>query len=184
MFEQDDSESRQKRLQSTIGRLATSRLGNFGIIGITLTVFGLVFIEVGHRFGWDADAANAAQAVISIFSNFLLNYYFTWSDMHMLSFRKHVSRFVIAKVGTLTVNIMLFAVAQFLFRSFFGEHWAIFSASSFAYLGSTGFITIANYPIMDDFVFGTGRWQDDMRLMFTDIFRLFTLRRMLKKVRE
>ncbi|MEP7167539.1 MAG: GtrA family protein [Candidatus Woesebacteria bacterium] len=160
-------DKRSKLRRSFIGRLATSRIGSFSIIGLGLTIFGLPFIPfVKNTWGWSSDSANLAQAIISIVANFVLNYFFTWNDQHLMQFRHHVGRYVIAKCFTLTINAVLFRIALLGFQLVFGSIWWIFTADSFAYLFSTAIITFLNYPIMGTFVFGGGSVRSDARLLF------------------
>lgn len=175
---------RQRRIRGFVGQLLTSRVGSFSLIGIALTVFGAIFIPVAKNWGWETGAANFVQAIISIVLNFLLNYWFTWSDARLLSFKQHVGRFVAAKVATVTINQILFVGAEAVFRMLFGGSVLFVTDYLFAYVFSTGVITLANYAIMDTFVFGKGTWRDDAVAMLRRLWSWVTFRFLFKKGSE
>lgn len=144
-------------------KVFSRRFRNFGIIGIALTVFGAVFIEVAPHIGLSVEMANFIQAVISVVLNFILNYFFTWDDRRSLRMRTRAARFATSKVVTVLLNQAVFVISQAAFFALFGDTLWFLPDHQFAYVVSTGFIMLVNYRLMDVFVFGESSWTKDLR---------------------
>lgn len=139
----------EKQPRKTILR----RFASFGSIGIALTVFGAIFIEIAVKLGMSAEMANLIQAIISVVLNFLLNNATTWRDRRESSFRSRVGRYVIAKAISIPLNQFIFIGALRFFDAVLATQFNFLSNTLFAYLASTGAIMVYNYVVGDKFVF-------------------------------
>jgi putative flippase GtrA len=129
------------------------RFASFGSIGLGLTIFGWIFIEVSVRLGESPERANFWQAIISVALNFVFNNATTWQDRRDLSLGSRIGRYLLAKAISIPLNQILFVFALKFFDTTLAQHTSILSNTTFAYFASTGAIMVYNYVVGDKFVF-------------------------------
>lgn len=110
----------------TRGRV--ERLVKFGIVGVTGVAVNLIIFELVYRFlltgigtQTRVTIANAAGLVVSIFTNFLLNDYWTWGDREKGTLRHWFGRVFKYYVSASVAGGVQLAVTWVTFRFFFQD---------------------------------------------------------------
>lgn len=124
-------------------RFNVRKYGSFAFIGLYLTVYGGVFIQVCVWLAIDANLANFAQAIISVVANFVMNRKTTWKDRRDIPVWAQVILYTIGKFISIPLNALVFA-------------WVLgWSTPLIAYGISTVLITAYNYLLGEKFVYGS-----------------------------